>query len=98
MQEKNVSVKELVIERTHDPILENESAVLYPYKNKENSYVTLIAFKKDSNIFSILGRWRLQDDELCLGENSLFEIRRIPWDSETITQLHDKVVGWLKTA
>lgn len=96
MQEKNV--KDLVIERTPTPILENDSAELYPYKSKDNPYVSLIAFKKNSNVFSILGRWKIEGDALCLGESSAFEIRRVPWDPEIIVQVYDKIVDWLKTA
>ncbi|MBO7664896.1 hypothetical protein J6S46_03525 [Candidatus Saccharibacteria bacterium] len=93
------NVKDMVIEQNNGkPILEDDFVAIFPYKSKEKSLVTLVAFRKGSDTLNILGRWRLQNKMICLGENNIFEIRRFTWNPETIVQMHDAIVEWLKTA
>lgn len=97
MEEKNV--KDMVVNQNGGkPILEDELVAIFPYKSKQERYVSLVAFRKSSETLSILGRWKLHDKQICLGENNVFEIRRFEWNPEIIVKIHDAVVKWLKNS
>ena len=95
------NVKDVV--QVNDLIFTDKFVDIYPYINGDGTFISLVAFRRSSDVISLLGRWpveRQDDGGYVLAENHNFQLRRAGYwvpNGDTIL-IHDHMLSWLKKA